>query len=112
MLAGGQCVTNSSWVPSRESVQHYRTAVTCHFNYSGKWLPQDVEAAIRCHAGSRPGKIGKHQSTSQTFSYSKTISWQNADAITSFNCSVNGVDLPTQHLLAESSNGNHFSLTG
>ena len=103
LYADGQCVTNSSWLPSPESVHHYRTAVRCHFSYSGRWMSQDVEAAIRCHASSGPGKITHHQSTSQSFSYSKTISWQNADDIASFNCTVNAVEVPTQHLLTESS---------
>jgi len=37
----GQCVTNSSWLSSPDSAGNYRTEVTCHFQYSGQWTPQD-----------------------------------------------------------------------
>ena len=77
--------------------------MACRFQYNGRWTAGD-EPAIRCHAGSGPGRITYHQNTSQTFGYTKTISWTNKDVIESFNCTVNGVDVPTEHSLDESSN--------
>jgi len=110
LYTDGECVTNSSWQPSSDSVQHYRTEVNCRFDYSGKWFPRDIQTATGCHPASGPGKIHHHQSTPQKFGYSKTVDWKNADEITSFNCTVNGVDIPTQHLLAESSKCRVFLL--
>jgi len=48
--------------------------------------------------------VTDHHSTSESFVYVKTINWADVDDVTSFNCTLNGVDVPTQHLLDESSN--------
>ena len=79
----------------------------CRFQYSGRWTSQD-EQTLQCHASSGPGRFLYDNSTSQTIGYTKTINWTNKDDLTSFNCTINGINVPTQHLLAESSNVNLY----
>jgi len=64
-----------------------------------------VGSLIQCHASSGPGRVIHNDPASQSFIYTKTINWTDAaDDATRFNCTFNGVDIPTEHLLAEASN--------
>ena len=111
LYAAGRCWTNSSSTSSYNSGQNYRTQVICQCNYTGSWSPVIIGSTIACNTDSAPGQIVDHQRASRSFTYIKTISWKNSADMTSFSCTVNGVDLHTTHELAHSSNLKHWICT-